>query len=40
MNIEKDKYYTQYDILYKAIQNANAVVYDLKDIPAIVEPIN
>lgn len=40
MNIEKDKYYTQYDILYKAIQNANTVVYDLKDIPAIVQPVN
>lgn len=39
MNIEKDKYYTQEGILYKAIQNANAVVYDLKDIPAIVKPI-
>lgn len=40
MSLEKDKYYSQYDMVYLCIQNANAVVYDLKDIPAIVTPIN
>lgn len=39
MNIELGKYYIQYEVIYEAIQNANAVVYDLKDIPAIVKPI-
>lgn len=39
MNIEQGKYYEQFGVVYKAIQNANAVVYDLKDIPAIVEPV-
>lgn len=39
MNIEQGKYYEQFGVVYKAIQDANAVVYDLKDIPAIVEPV-
>lgn len=39
MNIEQGKYYEQFGVVYKAIQNANAVVYDLKDIPAIVTPV-
>lgn len=40
MNLEKNKYYSQYGVVYKAIQDANAVIYDLKDVPALAQPVN
>ena len=39
MSIETGKYYSQYGVTYKAIQDAVAVVYDLYQIPAIVQPV-
>lgn len=39
MSLEAGKYYTQYGVTYRAIQDAVAVVYDLKEIPAIAEKV-
>ena len=40
MSIEKGKYYSQYDIIYLAIQDMpTGMPYDLSQIPAIVQPV-
>lgn len=40
MAIEKGKYYSQYDIIYLAIQDMpTGMPYDLSQIPAIVQPV-
>lgn len=38
--LEKDKYYTQDGVLYVCIQDGGKVIYDLSQIPAIVQPVN
>ena len=40
MALEKDKYYTQYDILYLCYQSMQAMPYDLKDLAAFVKVVN
>lgn len=41
MAFEKDKYYTQYGVLYKCIlTTVTGYPNDLKDLPTIVEPVN
>lgn len=40
MSIEKGKYYSQYDVIYIAIQDMpTGMPYDLKDMPSIVQPV-
>lgn len=38
--LEKGKYYTQDGLLYVCIQDGGKVIYDLSQIPAIVQPVN
>lgn len=40
MTLEKDKYYSQYDITYLCIQSGDSLAYDLKDIGAIAQAVN
>lgn len=37
MALVKGKYYSQYGVVYLCIQDADSLVYDLKDIPSIAE---
>lgn len=37
MTLVKGKYYSQFGVVYLCIQDAESLVYDLKDIPAIAE---
>ena len=39
MALEKDKYYTQYDVTYLCIQSSGALVYDLYQIPSLATPL-
>lgn len=39
MALELGKYYTQYGVVYECIQASGALVYDLKDVPALARPV-
>lgn len=39
-NIEKDKYYIENGIIYKAIQDAGVLIYDLSQVPAIAQKVD
>lgn len=39
MALERGKYYTQYGVVYECIQASGALVYDLKDVPALARPV-
>ena len=39
MALELGKYYTQYGVVYECIQASGALVYDLKDAPALARPV-
>ena len=38
-SVEKDKYYIENGIIYKAIQNAGVLIYDLAQVPAIAQKV-
>lgn len=39
MALELGKYYTQFGVVYECIQASGALVYDLKDVPALARPV-